>query len=77
MKIQKDAEQELLYSMVLKLNPNMSDDDKHKVWVECGRNVKLKNLALQYLVGSSNRAELNLYRIHSALMDEFFWEVQL
>lgn len=72
MKIQKDAEQELLFSMALKLDPSMSAEKKESVWAECGRNAKLKNLALQYLAGSSSRAELNLYRIHSALIEQFF-----
>lgn len=74
MKIQKDAEQELLYNMMLKLVPNMTDEVKEMVWTECGRNPQLKNLALQYLAGSSQRADLNLYRIHTALVERFISE---
>lgn len=76
MKIHQNAEQELLYSMALKLKPDMTDEVKGMVYDECGRNTKLKNLALQYLAGSSSRADLNLYRIHTALMERFFEEVE-
>ena len=72
-----DQEAELLFSMVMKLagrDDYFSEGTKATIWAECRRNAKLRNLALLYLSGNSNRADLNLHRLHSAIMDEFFAE---
>jgi len=72
-----DQEAELLFAMVMKLagrDDYFSEGTKATIWAECRRNAKLRNLALLYLSGNSNRAEINLYRLHSAIMDEFFAE---
>jgi len=63
--------------MVMKLagrDDYFSEGTKATIWAECRRNAKLRNLALLYLSGNSNRADLNLHRLHSAIMDEFFAE---
>lgn len=69
-----DQEAELLFSMVMKLGgeDNYQDSTKAVIWAECKRNAKLRNLAALYLVGSSKRAELNLHRLHTAIIEEFF-----
>lgn len=38
-----------------------------KIWEECHKNERLNTLSGMYLVGSSERAELNLERLHDAL----------
>lgn len=69
----QNEEAELIFSMVMKLGQgNYSDSTKSVIWAECNRNVKIRNIALQYLAGNSNRAELNLYRLHTAIVEEFF-----
>lgn len=72
-----DQEAELIFSMVMKIagrDDYFSEGTKAVIWAECRRNAKLRNLALLYLGGSSKRADLNLYRLHSAIMEEFFAE---
>lgn len=69
-----DQEAETIFAMVMKLGGESSytDSTKAMIWAECKRNPKLRNLALQYLAGSSNRADLNLHRLHTAIVEEFF-----
>jgi len=69
-----DHEAELLFSMVMKLGgeDNYTDSTKSQIWAECKRNANLRNLALLYLSGNSNRAELNLHRLHTAIVETFF-----
>jgi hypothetical protein len=70
-----DQEAELLFSMVMKLagsDDYFSEGTKATIWAECRRNAKLRNLALLYLSGNSNRAEINLHRLHTAIVEEFF-----
>ena len=68
-----DQEAELIFSMVMKLGENdYSERTKAAIWEECVNNTKIRNLALQYLAGDSSRADLNLYRLHTAIVDEFF-----
>ena len=72
-----DQEAELIFSMVMKIagrDDYFSEGTKATIWAECRRNAKLRNLALLYLSGNSNRADLNLHRLHSAIMEEFFAE---
>lgn len=70
-----DQEAELIFSMVMKLagsDDYFSEGTKATIWAECRRNAKLRNLALLYLSGNSNRAEINLHRLHTAIVEEFF-----
>ena len=70
-----DQEAELLFAMVMKLagsDDYFSEGTKATIWAECRRNAKLRNLALLYLSGNSNRAEINLHRLHTAIVEEFF-----
>jgi hypothetical protein len=73
-----DQEAELIFAMVMKLGGehNYSEHTKATIWAECNRNPKLRNLALQYLAGSSNRADLNLHRLHTEIVEVFFPEVK-
>ena len=72
-----DQEADLIFSMVMKLGQdNYSEMTKSAIWAECRRNAKIRNIALQYLAGNSNRAELNLYRLHAAIVEEFFTDAQ-
>jgi hypothetical protein len=74
----KDPEGELLFAMVMKLAGGeqvYSEHTKAAIWAECGRNTELRNQATMYLYGSSERADLNLYRIHTMLVEKFFSEV--
>jgi len=70
-----DQEAELVFAMVMKLagsDDYFSEGTKATIWAECRRNAKLRNLAALYLVGSSSRADLNLSRLHTAIIEEFF-----
>jgi hypothetical protein len=70
-----DQEAKLVFAMTMKLGggeDNYSEYAKAEIWAECARNPRLRNLALQYIVGNSNRAELNLYRLHTAIAEIFF-----
>ena len=70
-----DQEAKLVFAMTMKLGggeDNYSEYAKAEIWAECVRNPKLRNIALQYIVGNSNRAELNLYRLHTAISEIFF-----
>lgn len=72
-----DQEAELLFAMVMKIageDDYFSEGTKAVIWAECRKNAKLRNLALLYLAGPSHRADLNLMRLHSAIMEEFFAE---
>lgn len=74
----KDPEGELLFAMVMKLAGGeqvYSEHTKAAIWAECSRNTELRNQATMYLYGSSGRADLNLYRIHTMLVEKFFSEV--
>lgn len=72
----KDPEAELLYAMVMKLGQDdYSYRTKSAIWAECVRNTELRNQATIYLYGSSERSELNLYRLHTMIVDKFFSEV--
>lgn len=70
-----DQEAKLVFAMTMKLGggeDNYSEYGKAEIWAECVRNPRLRNLALQYIVGSSSRAELNLHRLHTAIAEIFF-----
>lgn len=72
----KDPEAELIFAMVMKLGENdYSEHTKAAIWAECTRNAELRNKASMYLYGSGERSELNLYRLHTAIMEKFFSEV--
>lgn len=72
----QDPEAELIYNMVMKLGQdNYSDRTKSAIWAEATTNKELRNQALMYLCGSSERASLNLYRLHTMIVEKFFSEV--
>lgn len=74
-----DQEAKLVFAMTMKLGggeSNYSEEEKSAIWAECGRNPRLRNLALQYIAGSSNRSELNLYRLHTAIAEIFFEKLE-
>lgn len=72
----KDIEAELIYDMVMKLGQgDYSDRTKATIWGEATRNTELRRLAVNYLFGSSQSAPMNLYKLHTAIMAEFFSEV--
>ena len=74
-----DQEAKLVFAMTMKLGggeDNYSEYGKAEIWAECVRNPRLRNLALQYIVGSSSRAELNLYRLHTAIAEIFFEKLE-
>ena len=76
MKNNKDPEAELIYNMVMKLGEdNFSDRTKAAIWAEATTNKELRNQALMYLCGSSERAPQTLYRLHTMIVDKFFSEV--
>lgn len=72
----QEQDTHLVFSMVVNLvgEGNLTDSDKAILYKKCQSNAKLRNLALLYLVGNSNRAELNLHRLHTAIIEEFFPE---
>ena len=71
----KDPEAELLFAMVMKLGENnYSEHTKAAIWAECVRNTELRNQASVYLYGSSARADLTLYRLHTIIVEKFFPE---
>jgi hypothetical protein len=68
-----DQEAELIFGMVMKLGQSdYSQMTKSAIWAECESNTKIRNLAVQYLAGSSQSATLNLYKLHTAVMEVFF-----
>lgn len=69
-----DQEGELIFSMVMKLGgeSNYSAEQKSEIWQKCQTDKELRNQALMYLAGSSERAEMNLYRLHSVIIQKFF-----
>lgn len=72
----QDPEAELIYNMVMKLGQDdFSDRTKATIWGEATRNIELRRLAVNYLFGSSQSAPVNLYKLHTAIMAEFFSEV--
>ena len=72
----KDIEAELVYDMVMKLGQDdYSARTKAAIWGEATRNTELRRLAVNYLFGSSQSAPMNLYKLHTAIMAEFFSEV--
>lgn len=76
MKNYKDPEAELIFNMVMKLGENnYSEQTKAAIWAECVRNTELRNQATMYLYGSSERANLTLYRLHTIIVEKFFSEV--
>jgi hypothetical protein len=64
-------EVDLVFEMVVKRG-DYSEMTKSGIWAEITRNAKLRNLALLYLVGNSNRAELNLNRLNAEIEAVFF-----
>lgn len=73
-----DQEAKLVYEMVMKLGgeSNYSESEKSAIMAECQRSPELRNQALIYLCGSSERSEMNLYRLHTTIMEKFFSEVE-
>lgn len=71
-----DQEAKLLFSMVMKLGgeSNYSESQKSEIMAECQRSAELRNQALIYLCGSSERSDLNLYRLHTMIAEKFFPE---
>jgi hypothetical protein len=70
-KINREAE--FVFKMVMKLGgeSNYSDSTKSAIWAECQK-LELRNQALIYLSGSSERAGQNLYSLHTTIVDKFF-----
>lgn len=69
-----DQEAETIFAMVMNLGgeENYTDSNKAMIWAECRRNAKLRNLALLYLSGSSERAKLNKERLTQEIAEVFF-----
>lgn len=68
-----NQEAEVIFSLVMKRGgSDYSEYTKSQIWAEATRNAKLKNLALLYLVGNHNRAELNLARLNAEIEAVFF-----
>ena len=73
MKTEFDQEADLIYSMVIKLGEdNFSDSTKAAIWAEATRNQTLRKLAVNYLFGSSEKAPMNLYKLHTEIVNVFF-----
>lgn len=73
MKATLDQEADLIYSMVMKLGENnYSDSTKAVIWAEAERNQELRKLAVNYLFGSSQSAPMNLYKLHTKIVEVFF-----
>jgi hypothetical protein len=74
MKTYVDHRAEFAFEQVMKLaggKDDYSTQTQGAIWAECSRNEKLKQLAGMYLVGSSERAELNLTRLNQEIYRVF------
>lgn len=70
-----DQEAETIFAMVLKLGGGESEYSPHTkamIWAECRKNTELRNQAVLYLYGSSERAKLNLERLTETIIRIFF-----
>lgn len=73
MKNRIDEKADLIFSMVMKLGQNnYSDHTKAMIWAEAERNESLRKLAVNYLYCSSERAPMNLHKLHTAIVEVFF-----
>lgn len=73
MKTAFDQEADLIFSMVMKLGENnYSEMTKAAIWAEAERNQTLRKLAVNYLFGSSEKAPMNLYKLHTEIVSVFF-----
>lgn len=74
-KVELDQEAETLFAMVMRLGGGesaYSDHTKAQIWAECRKNTELRNEAILYLYGSSERAKLNLERLTQTIIRIFF-----
>lgn len=72
MAIKKDHEAELVYGLALALvGENYDQDQKNRLWASCKSDTELRRLSLLYLVGNSDRAELNLSRLKFAIEQKY------
>ena len=69
----ENREAKMVFEMVMKLGgeSKYSDSTKSAIWAECQK-LELTNQALMYLSGSSERASLNLHRLHDTIVQRFF-----
>lgn len=70
----KDVYAEFAFERAMKLAGGgdvYGDSTKASIWTECYKNNTIKSLAGMYLVGSSERAELNLSRLDQKLREVF------
>jgi hypothetical protein len=69
----KNHESDFAFQMTMKLggSHNYSDSTKSQIWAECLK-PELRNQALMYLSGSSERAPMNLQRLHDTIVEKFF-----
>lgn len=73
MKTRFDEKADLIFSMVMKLGQNnYSEQTKAMIWAEAERNESLRKLAVNYLYCSSERAPMNLHKLHTAIVEVFF-----
>jgi hypothetical protein len=73
-KIRTDVYAEFAYERAMRLAGGAdvySDSTKAAIWAACHNNAVIKQLAGMYLVGSSERAELNLGRLDQKLREVF------
>lgn len=72
----QDPEAELIYNMVMKLGKDdYSDRTRAAIFGEATRNTELRRLAVNYLFDSSENAPMNLYKLHTAIVEKFFRRV--
>jgi hypothetical protein len=74
LKTRKDDRAEFAFEMVMKLGGGFDNYSLHTqsaIWAECYRNEEVKRLAGMYLIGSSERAELNLNNLKQKLYEMF------
>lgn len=73
LKTRIDEKADLIFSMVMKLGENnYSDSTKAAIMAEAERNEELRKLAVNYLYCSSQSAPMNLYKLHTKIVEVFF-----
>lgn len=71
--VKPKEEVQLVFDLVMKRgNYDYSEMTKSAIFAEASTNPKLKNLALLYLVATSQRAELMLERLTAEIDQVFF-----
>lgn len=69
-----DQEAELIFAVTMRLGggaDKFSEGDKAIIWYKAQTDKELRNQALMYLVGASERAEQNLARLSSVITEKF------